>query len=310
MKVLVTGGAGFIGSHVVEGFLAAGHEVVVIDNFSTGTRQNLPPGVRCYNVDLRDPALIEVFARERPEVVNHHAAQASVNLSVQNPTIDATVNILGSLNLLTCCKVFPVRKFLYASTGGAMFGDPQYLPVDEEHPVAPLSPYGASKHTVAHYLHLYHTNFDLDYTVLAYPNIYGPRQDPYGEAGVVAIFTRQMLDDAPVTINGTGDQERDFIYVGDIVRANLLALDRGAPTTYLTGSNAGISVNTIFRELARITGYRREPRHGPLPPGEVTKIAVSGEKIGRDLGWKPEVSLADGLERTVEYFRRAASPVP
>lgn len=305
MKVLVTGGAGFIGSHVADGFLQAGHEVIIVDNFSSGRRQNVPAQARVYHADLRDPALNEIFERERPEIVSHHAAQASVNVSVLNPTIDSDVNLRGSLNLLACCKVYPVRKFIYASTGGAMFGEPRYLPVDEDHPIEPLAPYGISKSMVHHYLRFYHATFDLPYTILGYPNIYGPRQDPHGEAGVIAIFTRQMLDDGPVTINGTGDQERDFVYVGDVVRANLLAVDRGGPTLYLTGSGGSASVNTIFRELARITGYTREPRRGSLPPGEVARISLSGDKIHRDLGWEPAVSLGDGLAQTVDYFRSA-----
>lgn len=266
--------------------------------------------MRSYAVDLRDPALVEIFERERPEVVSHHAAQASVNMSVQNPLLDAEVNILGSLNLLTCCRLFSVKKFLYASTGAAMFGEPSYLPVDESHPILPLSPYGVSKHTVAHYLDIYHTTFGLDYTILGYPNVYGPRQDPHGEAGVVAIFAHRMLEKKLVTINGSGDQERDFVYVDDIVRSNLLVLDQGAATMYLTGSEIGTSVNMIFRELANLTDYPYPPQHGPLPPGEVRRITLSGEKLRRELGWVPEVGLHEGLRRTVQALQEVTKLRP
>lgn len=303
MKVLVTGGAGFIGSHAAEAFAAAGHDVVVVDNLSTGERENLDPSIRLYEVDIRDEALDEVFAAERPDVISHHAAQASVNVSVADPRKDMETNIWGSLNVINCALRHGVKKFIYISTGGAAVGEPRYLPVDEAHPVDPLSPYGASKHAVEHYLYIYRKLSGLDYTILRYPNIYGPRQDPLGEAGVVAIFTGQMLRGEQVRINGTGEQERDFLHVADVASANVLAIDAPAGEMYNLGSGVGTSVNEIFALLARFTGYKREPVHGPALPGEVFKIYLDASKARAQLGWRPRYSLAEGLEQTVAWFR-------
>ena len=308
MKILVTGGAGFIASHVVDALIAAGHDVAIVDNLSTGRRQNINPQARFYEVDIRSTALAEVFAQERPEVVNHHAAQMDVRRSVADPIYDADVNILGSLNLLELARQHGVRKVVYISTGGAVYGEPVYLPCDEAHPVDPLCPYGATKHTVEHYLFMYRQNYGLDYTVLRYPNVYGPRQDPHGEAGVVAIFAGQMLSGQQVTINGSGEQERDFVYVGDCVRANLLALDAGSGQIYNLGWGTGVSVNDIFFHMKEITRYGREPVHGPPKLGETFKIYLDASKARRELGWEPQVTLRDGLELTVAYFREGHEP--
>ena len=304
MKILVTGGAGFIGSHVVDAYLAAGHEVVVVDDLSSGREEFVHPQARFYRLDIRDPQLDDIFAREKPEVVSHQAALANVRESMEKPLLYADVNVLGSLHLLECCRRHGVRKVIYASTGGAVYGEPQTLPVTEEHPVNPLDPYGASKHHVEHYLYLYQVNFGLAYTTLRYPNVYGPRQDPYGEAGVVAIFTVQMLRRGQPVINGSGEQERDFVYVSDVARANVLALARGDGGTYNLGSGVGTSVNRIFELLARLTGYNRPPVHGPPKPGEVFKIYLDATRAREDLQWEPEVGLEEGLERTVAYFRQ------
>jgi len=227
MKILVTGGAGFIGSTIVDLFIQEGHNVAVVDDLSTGHLKNLNPQARFYELDIRSPQLAEVFRSEKPEVVCHQAAKANVRESFELPLLYADVNVLGSLNILECCRTNRTRKVIYASTGGAVYGEPETLPVDELHPINPLDPYGASKHHVEHYLHLYHVNFGLDYTVLRYPNVFGPRQDPYGEAGVIAIFSVQMLKRDPVIINGSGEQERDFVHVSDVAQANLLALSKG-----------------------------------------------------------------------------------
>lgn len=304
LKILVTGGVGFIGSHVVDALINQGYQVVVVDDLSAGSQRNLNPRARLYKIAIQDPALGEVFAAERPDCVNHHAAQMSVRVSVERPLLDAEVNILGSLNVLEACRAFGVKKLVYISTGGAAVGEPRYLPVDEKHPADPVSPYGVTKHTVEHYLYLYKVNYGLNYTVLRYPNVYGPRQDPYGEAGVVAIFIGQMLRGEPVTINGTGEQERDFVYVADIVDANLLALEKGDGEVYNLGSGVGTSVNEIFRRLARLTGYTQAPRHGPPLPGEVFKIYLDATKARRELGWQPAVSLEEGLSLTVDFFRK------
>ena len=306
MKVLVTGGAGFIGSHVVDRLIAAGHDVAVVDNLVTGKRTNLNPAARLYEVDIRDAdALGQVFQAERPVVVNHQAAQASVSVSMADPVRDAQINVIGSLNVLEACRYHAVRKLVYAGTGGAAVGEPRYTPVDEDHPVDPLSPYGANKHAVEHYCFLYRANWGLDTTILRYANVYGPRQDPLGEAGVIAIFAGRMLSaDGPEPIvNGSGEQERDYVYVGDVAEANLLALDRGSGGMYHIGTGVGTSVNTLFDRLAALTDYKRPRRHGPAMPGEVFKIALSAERARRELGWTPRVSLDEGLRLTVDSFR-------
>ena len=302
MRILVTGGAGFIGSHVVDAYLAVGHDVAVVDDLSTGRREQVHPQARFYQIDIRDPGLDELFARERPEVVSHQAARANVRESLEKPLLYAEVNVLGSLNVLECCRRHGVRKIIYASTGGAVYGEPQTLPVAEDHPINPLDPYGASKHHVEHYLYLYRVNYGLEYTVLRYPNVYGPRQDPYGEAGVVAIFSGQMLNNGRPVINGSGEQERDFVYVSDVARANVLALARGDGGVYNIGSGVGTSVNRIFELLAELTGYAGPVVHGPPKRGEVFKVYLDARRARQDLGWAPEVELEEGLTRTVAYF--------
>ena len=304
MKILVTGGAGFIGSHVVDRLLQAGHDVCVVDNLQTGRRDNVNPSARFHQVDIRDAeGLDRVFAEERPEVVNHQAAQASVRLSMEDPIRDAEVNVLGSLRVLEACRRHGVRKLVYAGTGGAAVGEPRYSPVDEEHPVEPLSPYGASKHQVEHYCALYRANWGLDTTILRYANIYGPRQDPLGEAGVIAVFAGRMLAGEEPIVNGTGEQARDYVYVGDVARANVLALDKGGGRMYHIGTGVETTVNELFDRLAELTGYDRPRRHGPALPGEVFRIRLSADRARDELGWVPEIALEEGLRRTVESIR-------
>lgn len=302
MKVLVTGGAGFCGSHVVDRLMNAGLQVVVVDDLSTGKREQVNPGARFYRMDIRSPDLIQVLQAEKPDYVSHHAAQISVQSSLRDPLQDVSSNVLGSINLLEACIKVGIKKFVYISTGGAVYGEPVYLPCDEDHPIQPLCPYGASKHAVEHYLYLYGKIHGLNYTVLRYPNIYGPRQDPYGEAGVVAIFSQRMLKGAQVVINGTGEQERDFLYVGDAAEANFMALQKGDGCTYNLGWSRGVSVNQLFEVLKDMTGYPLEPVHGPPVP-EVFKICLEARKARAELGWEPRVPLEEGLRRTVEYFR-------
>ena len=302
MKVLVTGGAGFIASHVVDAYVKEGFEVVVVDDLSTGRLSNLNPEVTFYKLDIRSPQLAEVFKKEKPDYINHHAAQMDVRRSVLDPLFDANVNILGSINLIECAKKFKVKRFIYISTGGAVFGEPEYLPCDENHPINPICQYGISKHTVEHYLFLYHLNYGLDYVVIRYPNVYGPRQDPCGEAGVVAIFTRAMLRGEQVTINGDGEQARDFVFVKDCARANVLALKtNNINTIYNIGCGQGTTVNEIFTLLKEITGYPRDPNYGPAKIGETRRIYLSAGKARQELGWMPIVDLEEGLKRTVEY---------
>ncbi|MEN6299616.1 MAG: NAD-dependent epimerase/dehydratase family protein [Anaerolineaceae bacterium] len=304
MKILVTGGAGFIGSHVTDLYIEHGHDVVVVDDLSTGRLSNLNPKAIFYQMDIRSSQIVDVFEREKPEVVNHHAAQMDVRRSVNDPIFDADVNILGSINLLEQARQHQVRRFIYISSGGAVYGEPEYLPCDEAHPVNPICPYGASKHTVEHYLYMYQVNYGLPYTVIRYPNVYGPRQDPHGEAGVVAIFTGQMLNNLPVTINGDGEQQRDYVYVSDCAQANLLALSMGESSgIYNLGSSHGTTVNQIFDALARITGYSGDAIHGPAKLGETRHIYLNAHRAEKELGWRLTVPLDEGLRRTVEYFK-------
>lgn len=304
MKVLVTGGAGFIGSHVVDLYIENGYEVVVIDDLSTGRTSNLNPAAKFIEMDIRDPGLKAVFERERPDFVNHHAAQMDVRRSMVEPLFDADVNVVGSLNLLECARQYGVKRLVYISTGGAVYGEPEYLPCDEAHPIQPICPYGASKHTFEHYLFMYQVNYGLAYTVLRYPNVYGPRQDPHGEAGVVAIFTGQMLEGDRVVINGDGEQTRDFVYVGDCARANLLALEvEHESGVFNLGSAVGTSVNQIYQELKAITRYEQDEIHGPAKLGETRAIYLDARRAQSVFGWIPQIGLREGLERTVAYFK-------
>jgi len=304
MRILVTGGAGFIGSHVTDAFVAEGHDVAVLDDLSTGRMENVNPAARFHEVDLRDEEAVEqVFVEERPECVSHQAARAQVRESMEKPVLYAEVNIIGSLNLLQACRRHGVKKVIYASTGGAVYGEPEYLPVDEEHPVNPLDPYGASKHHVEHYLYLYQANWGLPYTILRYPNVYGPRQDPYGEAGVVAIFSQKMISRGKPLINGSGEQERDFVYAGDIAQANVLAVSKGNGGIYNIGTGVGTSINDVFRLLREATGFDGEEIHGPGKPGEVYKVFLNAARARKELNWAPKVSLEEGLSKTVDYFR-------
>ncbi len=304
MKILVTGGAGFIGSHVVDLFVSEGYDVVVVDDLSTGRQSNLNPAAKFYRMDIRDPKLVEVFEKERPDYVSHHAAQMDVRRSVVEPLFDADVNILGSINLIEAARKTGVKRIVYISSGGTAYGEPQYLPCDENHPVLPICQYGVSKHTVEHYLFLYHQNYGLNYTVLRYPNVYGPRQDPHGEAGVVAIFVGKMLAGEQVTITGDGEQQRDFVFVGDCARGNLLGLD--APVgIYNLGYGVGTSINQIFDALKVITDYPNEAIHGPAKVGETRFIYLDASKAKKMLGWAPTVTLEEGLQKTVDYQKVA-----
>jgi UDP-glucose 4-epimerase len=308
MRILVTGGAGFIGSHVVDTYIEAGHQVTIVDDLSTGRRENLNPAATFYEIDIRDPQLAEVFEREQPEVVNHHAAQMAVLVSMRDPCFDADVNILGSLNLLECARTHGTRKVIFISSGGAIYGEPVELPCTEAHPVYPLSPYGASKYAFEKYLHVYSYNHGIDYTVFRYGNVYGPRQDPHGEAGVVAIFAGKMLAGETPRINGSGEQERDFVYVGDIARANLLGLETGSRREFNLGTGQGTSVNEIAAHLKALTDHAGDLPHDPAKAGEVFKIYIDAARARQELGWEAQVDLRTGLARTVAYFRKQGNP--
>lgn len=304
MKILVTGGAGFIGSHVVDLFLSKGYEVVIVDDLSTGRASNLNPKAKFYQLDIRSPELKNVFTTERPDFISHHAAQMDVRRSVTDPVFDADVNVVGSVKLIELARQFEVKHFVYISTGGAVYGEPEYLPCDEKHPVNPICPYGASKHTLEHYLYMYNLLYGLNYTVLRYPNVYGPRQDPHGEAGVVAIFTGKMLKGEQCVINGDGENTRDYVYVGDCARGNLLAVEKPhASGIFNLGFGKPTSVNEIFHALQQITSYQLPEVHGPAKLGETRFIYLDAAKARHGLGWEPTIPLEQGLQQTVAYFR-------
>lgn len=304
MKVLVTGGAGFIGSHLVDRLIKEGHEVSIIDNLSSGKEINLNPQAKFYKLDILSPSLQKVFSPEkRFDYIFHLAAQIDVRKSVEKPVFDAEVNVLGSLNLLSLCLKKKPEKFIYASTGGAIYGEPDYLPADEKHPIHPNCAYGISKHTVEHYLELFHTLYHLNYTIFRFPNVYGPRQDPNGEAGVVSIFIGKMLKNNTPSIFGDGNQLRDYLYVNDIVAANMVSLKKGDNRIYNLGSGKGTSVNELFKKLRRIIGFKKESEYSAPRLGEVNRIYLSAEKARRELSWQPKIELEKGLEKTVSFFK-------
>lgn len=303
MRILVTGGAGFIGSHVAEGFLQSGHDVAVLDNLSTGFREYIPGDAAFYEGDIRDAEFLKkVFGDFRPDVVDHHAAQMDVRKSLEDPAFDADCNILGSVKLILEAVRTGVKRFIYVSTGGAVYGEPDRLPVAEEHAVNPECAYGISKHTVEHYLYLYRFLNGLNYVVLRYPNVYGPRQNPHGEAGVNAIFIGMMLDGKVPTIYGDGEQLRDYVFVEDIAEANRKALVHGDREILNIGSGIGTSVNEIYRLLAEILDFPEKPVYKPARPGEINKIYLDPSKAGKLLNWKAAVSFREGLRRTAEWW--------
>jgi len=307
MRILVTGGAGFIASHIVDAYVARGHAVEVIDNLSTGRESNLNPRAVFHRADIRDAATVEEIMRSgRFDVVSHHAAQMDVRRSVADPVYDASVNVLGVLTLLECAARYRVQKMIFASSGGAIYGEQQTFPADETHPTRPISPYGVSKLTTEHYLYYYHAVHGLASVSLRYANVYGPRQNPEGEAGVVAIFTSKMLRHEQPVINGDGRQTRDYVFVGDVVRANLLALDRKGCEVYNIGTGIETDVNTLFRILREATGSGCEERHGQGKKGEQLRSLLSAARAASELAWRPEVPLYDGLVQTVEYFKRSS----
>lgn len=303
MKILVTGGAGFIGSNLVDAFIEAGHELVVVDNLYMGRTRNLHPKAKFYLMDIRSAELQRVFELEKIDVVYHQAAQMDVRRSVEDPMFDASVNVSGSLNLLQNSVKHKVQRFIFASTGGAIYGEQDYFPADESHPTRPCSPYGITKLTVEKYLFYFNEVFGLNYTVMRYANVYGPRQNPHGEAGVVAIFIQKMMAGEAPVINGDGTQTRDFVFVGDVVRANLFALEKARNDIFNVGTGIETNVNQIFQGLNTHIGRGTPEEHGPAKEGEQQRSVISYEKTKSQLGWEPVVTLHDGLNKTVDYFR-------
>jgi UDP-glucose 4-epimerase len=302
VRVLLTGGAGFIGSHVAEHLLARGHEVIVVDDLSSGKRENVPEGARFCKEDIRS-GCEEVFQEFRPGVLCHQAAQMDVRRSVREPDFDAEVNVLGTLRLLQNCVKYGVGRAVFASSGGAVYGEQQEFPAPETHPQYPVSPYGVSKLAGERYLHFYSLQYGISYAALRYANVYGPRQDPHGEAGVVAIFSKNLADRRVSTINGTGEQTRDYVYVGDVACANVLALEGDPPSgAYNIGTGVETSVNRLY-ELLRDISHKNVPAtHGPAKPGEQLRSSIDPTRAHRVFGWYPEEKLAVGLEETLRFF--------
>ena len=306
MKILVTGGAGFIGSHIVDQYITAGHEVAIVDNLweeGGGKETNINPQARFFYTDITDEAAMErVFNEIRPEVVNHQAAQPSVAISTRDPRLDARVNVLGLLNVLANCTRVGTRKIIFASSG-ASYGTSDLQPVDEQTPQRPESPYGITKMVAEHYLRYWHEENGLNYTALRYGNVYGPRQDPNGEAGVIAIFARRMLAHEPVRIDWDGEQKKDYVYVGDVAHASLLALDHGDNDIFCIGTGKGTSVNELYRAMTQIISYQVEIVRASKRPGDIYLSYFNCSKAERCLGWKPQVTLEEGMRDTVQFFR-------
>ncbi|MFH0810679.1 MAG: NAD-dependent epimerase/dehydratase family protein [Pseudomonadota bacterium] len=304
MRIMVTGAAGFIGSHVAEAYLAAGHQVLVIDNLTSGRRANIPARAGFEEMDIRDRRLGDVCRRFQPQVVCHHAAQIDVRKSVTDPMFDAEVNVVGTLNLLEAARAAGAERFIFASSGGAIYGEQEDVPATETHALSPISPYGVSKLAAEKYLYYYRAVHGLSYVALRYANVYGPRQDPFGEAGVVAIFASKLLGNERPIINGDGLQTRDYVYVADVARANLLALAPGVEGVFNIGTGRETGVVTLFEELQRLTGQEGNSPHGPAKAGEQRRSVLDATLAARTLGWRSEVGLAEGLKATVEYFRQ------
>lgn len=301
-KILVTGGAGFIGSHQADALINAGYRVVVVDDLSNGEENNLNSEAKFYKVDIRsEEKMEEIFDRERPEYVFHFAAQANVNRSVEDPIFDADVNIMGSLNLLELSLKYKLKKFMFSSTGGALYGDAEILPTPEDYPTEPISPYGIAKLTVEKYLRFYFEQFGLEYGINRYANVYGPRQNPRGEAGVISIFIEKMSKGLEPIIHGDGHQTRDYVYVGDVVRANMLVFESEAVETYNVGTGRQTTVNEIFNLIKETLGSSATERHSDDFSGQAVSC-LSNEKIKRDFSWEPQVNIEEGIEKTVEWF--------
>jgi len=308
LKVLVTGGAGFIGSHIVDRLINEGYEVVIVDDLTSGTERNINKNAKFYKLDIKNPELESIFKNERPDYINHHAAQKDVRVSVSDPIYDAEINVLGTINILQNCVKYGVKKIIFASTSGAIYGEQEVFPAPENHPVRPISPYGITKLVAEHYMYYYKTIHGLDYASLRYSNVYGPRQDPHGEAGVVAIFIQKMLDGSQPVINGDGEQTRDFVYVGDVANASVLAIrNNTSENIFNIGTGVETSINRVFNCLREIMDSSIDEKHGPSQQGEQRRSVIECLKAKKILRWEPKVSLATGLKETCEYFHETRS---
>ncbi len=307
MRILVTGGAGFIGSHTVDALVARAHDVAVIDNLSSGKQAQVNPAARLHQADLRDSrAVTEAVERERPEVIYHLAAQMDVRRSVADPVFDAQVNLIGLLNLMEAARSRGLKRVIFASSGGAIYGEQETLPTAEDCPCRPVSPYGVAKLASESYLFFYRNEYGIGYTALRYANVYGPRQDPHGEAGVVAIFCGRLLKGQACTIYGDGLQTRDYVYVGDVAAANVAALEHPTDGAFNVGTGVETDVNQLYAELARLAGAEKAPVHDAPRPGEQRRSVISPQRAKAELGWQPQTSLGEGLAATFAYFRNGA----
>ena len=302
-KVLVTGGAGFIGSHIVDLFVKSGYKVIVADNLSSGKIDNVNKKAVFHKIDIRDKKIKDLILDEKIDYVDHHAAQISVSRSVKDPYFDADVNVLGTINILEACRKSKVKKVIFASSGGTVYGDINKFPTTEKFPFAPTSPYGISKATIEYYLRFYYNEHKLNYIALRYSNVYGPRQDPHGEAGVVAIFCNLMLNGKTPTINGDGKYVRDYVYCEDVARANLLAMESNLIGGFNVGTSKGTDVTELFYYLAKIYKSKEKPLYGPPRPGDLRKSILSYELIKSKLKWKPQVEISKGLKVTLDFFK-------
>jgi len=302
MKILLTGGAGFIGSHLADLLIEEGHQLIIVDNLSTGKETRINRAASFYHVDILDEGLEKIFSREKPDIVNHHAAQVNVRESVANPIYDLEVNIRGTVHLMELGRKYGVQKVIFASSGGAIYGEQIDFPAGEDHPLKPLSPYGVSKLAGERYLYYYRQNFALPAVCLRYANVYGPRQDPLGEAGVVAIFAQKMLTGRQPLINGSGMQTRDYVFVEDVARINVMALKNGITGAYNVGTGIETTVNDLFSKIKALTRSEAAEIHGEAKKGEQFRSVLSAEKAHRELGWKPLIGLNEGLQRTVHFF--------
>jgi len=309
LNILVTGGAGFIASHIADAYIAEGHNVIIVDNLSTGFSENINSRAKFYQLDIRSEKLEDVFQKEKIDVVNHLAAQMDVRRSVSDPKFDASVNVLGGLTIFESAKKHRVKKIIFSSTGGAIYGEQDYFPADEEHPTRPLSPYGITKLCTEKYLFFYKAVYGINHVILRYANVYGPRQNPHGEAGVVAIFCTKMLNGEQPVINGDGKQTRDYTFVGDVVNANLLALKYDGSNIYNIGTGIESDVNKLFLVLRSHLTPLCEEKHAPAKAGEQQRSVISYRKIENELGWKPTVQLEEGLRLTAEYFKKKFSGI-
>jgi len=302
MRILVTGGAGFIGSHIVDSLLVLGHEVCIIDSMIHGREENVSKHAILKKIDIRDHRLIEVFQEFKPEIVIHNAAQISVSKSIENPMEDASVNILGSINVLEASREVGVRKIIYPASA-AVFGKPIYLPIDENHPLNMISAYGITKHTVEHYLQVYKALYNIDYTILRYSNVYGPRQDSTGEGGVISIFCEKIIKNISPYIYGDGEQLRDFIYVKDVVRANIIAIESLKNEIYNVCSLSKISINQLINIINKITEKNIVPVYTTERKGDIKDSYMTYVKIKDEVGWSPKYDIYDGIKETIKYLK-------